>query len=117
MTDYDLHGAPQPPRQGRAVLLGVGLALLLHLLQLPLAYGLAHLGLSIETALGVFTNLSPLFIGVTQLVYLVPAILIARAKGKRGLAKGLLIGGALTLLLNGLCYGYFFFGFGGRIAG
>ncbi len=106
-----------PSGQGRMVLLGMLLTLLLHLIQLPLAGGLGLLVSLWRRNIGVVFYMSPLAIGVTQLIYLIPAILIARARGHRGLMKGLLIGGALTLLLNGLCFGYFLFGFGGRIAG
>jgi hypothetical protein len=60
---------------------------------------------------------SPFYIGISQFVYLIPAILIARAKGKRALMKGLLIGGALTLLLNGPCFGLVASGALGRIGG
>ena len=104
-------------RGGRQVALGFGLAFLLHLLQIPLTLGLWRLNVSIESTFGSLVNFPFVFIGGTQLVYLIPAALIARLKGKPGLMKGLLIGGALTLLLNGLCFGLFASGAFGRIAG
>jgi hypothetical protein len=103
----------QPPGQGRMILLGIGLAFLLHILQIPLAGGLGFLVSQWKPEIGVVFYGSPLAIGVTQLVYLVPAIVFALMKGKKGLVKGLLIGGALTLLLNGLCFGIIMFGMGG----
>ena len=102
---------------GKQAALGIGLAFLLHLLQIPLTLGMGRWDTSIEGPFWAFIHLPFLFIGATQLIYLIPAILIARSKGKRGMMKGLLIGGALTLLLNGLCFGLFMSGAFGRIAG
>lgn len=45
-----------------------------------------------------------LAIGVTQLVYMVPSILIARDRGRPELAKGLMIGAVITFLLSGACW-------------
>jgi hypothetical protein len=97
------------------VVLGMLLTLLLHLLQIPLAGGLGLLVSLWSKDIGVVFYMSPLAIGLTQLVYMIPAILIARAKGRPGLVKGLLIGAALTFLLNGLCFGVILFGLSGNI--
>ena len=48
------------------------------------------------------------FIGVTQLTYMIPAIGIAYFKRKPHIVKGLLIGAAITFLLNAACTGLFF---------
>ena len=40
------------------------------------------------------------FIGITQLVYIVPAVLMARRRGRAGIATGLIWGAALIFLLN-----------------
>jgi hypothetical protein len=45
-----------------------------------------------------------LLIGLTQWVYLVPAAIAAVATGRKAWAKGLLLCGAVTLLLNGICF-------------
>lgn len=45
-----------------------------------------------------------LLLGVTQLVYMVPAILIASVRGRRNTAKGLLIGTAVTFMLSAACW-------------
>src|SRR5262249_26223162 len=42
--------------------------------------------------------------GVSQLIYMVPAILIARRRGRMGLAKGLIIAASLAFLLNASCF-------------
>ena len=59
----------QRPQQ-EEILRGIGLALLMHLIQLPLA------------AITVFTSL--IFMGVSQLLYIIPAIVIYRRKGRPG---------------------------------
>jgi hypothetical protein len=43
-------------------------------------------------------------IGLVQLFYMIPAILIARWRGHMALAKGLIVGAALTFLLNATCW-------------
>jgi ABC-type Fe3+-siderophore transport system permease subunit len=49
-----------------------------------------------------------MFIGVTQLTYLIPVIGIAYFSRKSHIVKGLLIGVAVTFLLNAACTGLFF---------
>jgi len=78
----------QPSRQGE-IWRGVGLALLMHLIQVPLA------------AATVFISL--VFMGVSQLLYIIPAIVIYRRKGRPGVVKGLIIAAAITFLLNATC--------------
>ena len=81
---------------------GIVLTFVLHLCQLLLVPAGAFLGCRIEPgpdcALSAFWP--PLVIGVSQLIYMVPAILIARGTGRLGLAKGLAIGASITFLLN-----------------
>lgn len=93
-----MQNEPQPlPPTNPAIpdwALGLGLLLLLHLIQIPLAAG--SLGISL------------IFLGISQLLYVIPAVLIARRKARPGIAKGLIIGAALTFLLNGTCTIYFF---------
>lgn len=72
---------------------GVVLGLMLHLLQIPLA------SLTYTTSLWV--------IGLSQLVYMVPAVLTCRWKRRPDEVKGLLIVAALTFLLNAACFGLF----------
>ena len=48
----------------------------------------------------------PIFaIGVSQLLYVVPLLWLARKRGRHGLFWGALGAAALTLLLNGGCWG------------
>ena len=44
-------------------------------------------------------------VGITQVLYILPAYLIAKNKGEMGIAKGLLIGAGITFLLNATCFG------------
>lgn len=87
-------GGGPPPNRSREVWRGVGLAFLLHLGQIPL--GVISGGISL------------ILIGISQLLYLVPAIIIYSKKGRPGLVKGLLIGGGITFLLNAACTGLIF---------
>ena len=54
---------------------------------------------------------APLLIGLTQLVYMVPVIVLALRRQRRSLAKGLIIGAAVTFLLNAACWGALGFAF------
>ena len=74
-------------------LLGILLLCLLHLIQIPLA--------------GMTMAVSVIAIGLTQLVYVIPFVIYFRKKGRPGIAKGLIIGAALTFLLNGTCVAWF----------
>ena len=78
----------QPSRQ-RDIWLGVGAALLLHSIQIPLML--------------VTSFFSLIFIGISQLLYIVPAIVIYQRKGRPGVVKGLIIAAAITFLLNATC--------------
>jgi hypothetical protein len=50
-----------------------------------------------------------LLIGAAQLVYVIPAVLIAWRSRHGDTAFGLIIGAAITLLLNSACWGVFGF--------
>jgi hypothetical protein len=67
------------------VLAGVLLALLLHVLQVPI-------GLVVKPPLA--------YIGLTQWLYLIPAMNLARRKGYGALSHGVALAGAAVLLLN-----------------
>ncbi|MBO0860704.1 MAG: hypothetical protein J2P21_19915 [Chloracidobacterium sp.] len=85
-------GAPQCPKRGE-IWRGFGTAFLLHMIQIPLA---AVTGL---TAL--------IFIGVSQVLYIVPAVIIYYRNGRYDVVKGLVIAAALTFLLNATCTAIF----------
>jgi hypothetical protein len=86
-SDEPPSGMPpqRPPEHKKRVWQGIGLGLVLHLLLLfvpPLYFG----------------------IGIVQLVYIVPALIICRKTP--GLVQGLLIAAGVTFLLNAACFGY-----------
>ncbi len=92
-NEPELHNQPPPPPIPDWVR-GIGLLLLLHLIQIPLAV--------------VSVGVSLVAIGLTQLVYVIPAIISYKKKNRPGMVKGLIIGAAITLLLNGTCTALFF---------
>jgi hypothetical protein len=79
------------------ILIGIAVGTVMHVLQLPLAI----IGSSIKSEYG----LAPIIIGVTQLIYIVPAIVICLLKRRSGIAIGLTIIAAITFLLNATCWG------------
>jgi hypothetical protein len=89
--------------QGRGVLGGLALTVVLHVLvSILVAFaGLAYWGRG--GGFGVLVFWATL--GLTQWPYMAPAALFARRSGRPGVAKGLWIGGALGTLLTALCWG------------
>jgi hypothetical protein len=86
-----------PLEGGGRVLLGVLVALVLQLCQLVM--------------LAIYPP-GVLFLGATQLVYIIPAVVIARSKGQPRLGIGIIIGAALVFLLNATCWGFVLAQFG-----
>ena len=76
---------------------GVGQILLFHLVQIPLA------------AMTMFLSLA--VISVSQLAYVIPAIVVARRKGHEETVKGIIIAASVSALLNIACTGYVFYKF------
>jgi hypothetical protein len=74
---------------GKALLITLGLHVMVH----------ATLGITIAG----LALMSLVFIGLTQLVYMLPAFFYFRRNGQPELAKGLLLGMGLTFLLNATC--------------
>lgn len=90
-----MQAEPPPPKFSRDILLGLGLTLLLHLIQLPLAF--------------LSSGVSFVLIGFSQGLYIVPAVVVAGVKQRPGMMIGLMIGAGLTLLLNAAtCAGLIF---------
>lgn len=84
---------PQRPLNETAeVWKGIGLAMLLHLVWVPLSL-----------VPGLFVGIAG--IGVVQLIYQVPAAIICSRKGRKAMMKGIIIGAAITFLLNAACFG------------
>ena len=49
------------------------------------------------------------FVGLTQLVYVVPLFLYWRKSGRHMMARGAMIAGSTTILLNATCFGFMYF--------
>lgn len=86
---------------------GLGLTIVFHVLaQVPtffllLAIATSDRGLSLAV-------LPVMYIGLSQLIYMIPAILLLRRRGDAETVKGLIIGASLTFLLNATCNGLLF---------
>jgi hypothetical protein len=91
------------PGQGRGVARGVLLSLFLH----PIAFVvIAVAGTATDLNRGaLIVGYFVVYLGIAQWVYLLPAAWLFRRRGATGAAKGVLIGGGLTMLVNTLCYG------------
>jgi len=83
---------------------GLGLTAALHLLQVPIFFILYAIP---RVEYGAFLPL--IFLGVSQLVYMLPVILFLKKRGDNETVKGLIIGASITFLLNAACSGFFFF--------
>src|ERR1044071_2943409 len=84
---------------------GFGLSLLLHLFQIPIIILILAIYKGEEQMYALFTLM---FIGVSQLLYMVPAIIIAAVKKRPHLVKGLILGASIVFLLNAACTGLIF---------
>jgi hypothetical protein len=91
-----------PDDQSNDVFAGIGLTFGLHLAVLVLLSLGAMLSGSPEGL--VIAGLLFATLGVSQLVYIWPAVLVARRRGHPAVAKGLIIGAAITLILSGACW-------------
>jgi hypothetical protein len=100
---YEQNHPPQNlQNSGGSAWWGIGLTLLLHLLQIPMAI------LVIALSSDPYAFLIPLiFWGVSQLIYIIPALIIAYYAKKPHIVKGLLIGASISFLLNAACAGMF----------
>ncbi|MEW6126902.1 MAG: hypothetical protein AB1757_07670 [Acidobacteriota bacterium] len=104
---YPYYGAPMSaqPNEGHA-LIGFIISLLLHLFQIPMIVVTYLFNEEIPLML-------ILFVGVSQLLYMIPAVIIAFMKGKKQTAKGIIIGAAIVFLLNAACTGFFYYAMSG----
>jgi hypothetical protein len=87
------------------VMCGIGLSAALHILFFSFFWLLLRIAV-LPVGFGVALGIAILAIGVVQLLYVVPTYLYLRKKERRGVAKGLLVGASITLLLNSACWGW-----------
>jgi len=104
MTEPDHATAASNGEFWRGLAVGLGtnalFGLALPLLALSVFGNVDALGL-----LGVLGGLVAFGIGLSQWLWLVPMIRKARGQKEDARAKGLLVAGAITVLLNGACFG------------
>ena len=86
----------QKARAQKDIWIGLGLTLLMHAIAAAVSGGLAFF-----------------LIGIVQVVYMIPAIIIAAVKNRGNIVLGLVIGLALTFLLNGVVCAGMLFSFNG----
>jgi hypothetical protein len=91
-----------PNQFDREVFIGIALTFGLHLAAVAVLVVIAVIGNNEETLFAALFFL--LLIGVSQLIYMIPAILITYRRGRRQVAKGLILGAAITFLLCGACW-------------
>ena len=83
--------------------LGLGLTINFHLIiQVPIFFILP--AATSDRGLG-WPIPGIMYMGLTQLVYMIPAILLSRGRGETETAKGLIIGASVTFLLTSACSG------------
>jgi hypothetical protein len=87
--------AAPPASRPLDVFLGLGLLVFCHI-----AAGIVTGGIGL------------IFLGVLQLLYVVPIVFASRRSGRRGIATGLIIGASITFLLNATCWGVLVFSLG-----
>ena len=89
----------------REIIQGILLLLALHVIFLLCCY---YLITTPTTPSGNFNSLNFIIlllvalIGLVQFVYAIPALIIGKVWNRIGIVKGLILGAALTILLNGL---------------
>src|SRR5262249_60596817 len=89
---------------------GFWIGMLMHLLQIPLVVILTLIGAKVVMDLEFpFGWVSPLFIGVTQFLYLGPLIYRKRKEREYEFVKGIWICSGVTILLNSICWAPVFF--------
>ncbi len=104
----------QNPRSQYDFINGMILVLVLHAAFSAFWYIFCHFASNVFRLPGVSSGyesltllLTPfIFIGVTQLVYVLPAYVYCFKQGRSEVCKGVAVGGLLTLMVNGSCFGF-----------
>jgi hypothetical protein len=89
----------------KGIVSGIFLLMGLHLAAVILGIIIGSISIGgIGFYIGSFLNLGFLGIGIAQLIYVVPAIIVLRRRREFAVLKGLIIGAIITALLNGACW-------------
>ncbi len=108
MNPTDPVNPPTGSDSAGPVVLGVLLTAALHAGAFALGAGLMNILPSNDQLMFLIIGLGGF--GLVQLVWMLPAFFLARSRGRTGLAKGMLIGMALTAVLNVGCWGMVTYG-------
>jgi hypothetical protein len=91
----------------KGIVSGIFLLMCLHLAVLILGIIVGSISISIGVIgsyAGTFLTWWFFGIGIAQLIYVIPAIIVLRRRGEFAVVKGLIIGAIITALLNGGCW-------------
>lgn len=98
------------------IFLGIGLLLMCHLIAF-VVFAVLVSAISALTSgmilpaqfnnLGILATIALLAWGVTQLIYVIPLVVVLARRRRYGIMKGVIVGAVLTALLNGGCWLYF----------
>jgi hypothetical protein len=94
--------SPVPPRDKLGVDAGLGMAVALNGGAVLILFALIA-----APEIGYYFTAAVPFLGVVQILYMVPAVIIARRRDQPNVAKGLIIGAVVTFLLNAACWALF----------
>lgn len=99
---------PAPKRDDIGVVIGVAITMVLHVVCLvPLAAALLTIFSIVD--LGEAAAFVPVVlfgaIGISQAIYVGPAAWYAHRRGRVDVARGILLGAGMTVLLNAACWG------------
>ncbi len=95
---------------GKGILIGIllhGFQILIFVLALVIVPMLPS---KQQASLAYLPVIVPFWAGITQLMYMIPAILIFRRRGQTDVAKGITIVAAIGFLLNSSCLGMLYMG-------
>lgn len=89
----------------KGIVSGIFLLMGLHLAAIILVIIIGSISIGgIGFYIASFLNLVFLGIGIAQLIYVVPAIIVLRRRREFAVIKGLIIGAIITALVNGGCW-------------
>ena len=106
-TNLDRPASEAAEQRKGSVGLGLGLTVMFHVIAQVTTFFVLMAIVSSNRGLEL-PILALMCMGLTQLVYMIPAILFSRKRGETETAKGLIIGASVTFLLNAAWSGLMF---------
>lgn len=90
----------KPKSKGKRILSGIFLLLLIHIVVILTLRILAYIILIINPTVASYLIFSLFYIGLLQLLYVIPLAILLRRKRQPSKMKGVIIGAVITFLLN-----------------